>query len=206
MPNVSTPSKVFLRRKLEKVALEALERNGWTVAKTSASGRARVCRITKNGASKLATIRTTQDTWIAFLRSKDDTSWTTLSDVDVVVASSVDSRLHPKFIQIHMIDANEMRDRFDRAYDARRAAGHSVPEGRGVWVSLYEEESTDPVSHVGAGAGIAHPPIVRVPLDEVDAPSTNADDEKPLTIREAKARLARTLGVDPASIKITVEA
>ena len=220
MPNVSTPSKVLLRRKLEKVALEALEKNGWTVAKTSASGRARVCRITKNGTSKLAAIRTTQDTWIAFLRSKDDMSWTTLSDVDVVVASSVDSRLHPKFIQIHMIDANEMRDRFDRAYDARCAAGHSVPEGRGVWVSLYEEESTDPVSHVGAGAGIAHPPIVRVPLDEVDAPSTsppdasrtqqasasNADDEEPLTIGQAKARLARTLGVDPASIKITVEA
>lgn len=31
-------------------------------------------------------------------------------------------------------------------------------------------------------------------------------DDEPLTIAQAKARLARTLGVAPASIKITVEA
>ena len=127
----------------------------------------------------------------------------------------MDRKLDPKFAQIHMIDANEMRDRFDRAYAARGAAGHSLPEGRGVWVSLYDEESTDPASRVGAGVGIAHPPIVRVPLDEVDAPtisppnagetqpaSASHADEEPLTIAEAKARLARTLGVDPASIRI----
>ena len=216
MPNVSTPVKAHFRSKLRKAALEALERNGWNVSKASEFGTTRVCRITKNGVSKLAAIRTSQDTWIAFMRNKGNTKWTTLADVDVVVAASVDRALDPKFAQIHMIDANEMRDRFDRAYAARRAAGHSLPEGRGVWVSLYEEESTAPVSRVGAGAGIAHPPIVRVPLDEVDAPATsppaaaetqraNASNaaEEPLTIAEAKARLARSLGVDPASIKIT---
>jgi hypothetical protein len=32
------------------------------------------------------------------------------------------------------------------------------------------------------------------------------DDEPPLTIPEAKRRLARFLGVDPSNIKITVEA
>ena len=31
-------------------------------------------------------------------------------------------------------------------------------------------------------------------------------NDGPLTIAEAKSRLARTLGVDPTSIKITVEA
>ena len=217
MPNVNTPVKVLLRGRLEKAALDALERNGWTVTKTSEFGITRVCRITKNGVSKLAAIRTSQDTWVAFLRNKDNTKWTTLADVDVVVAASVDHKLDPKFVQIHMIDANEMRERFDRAYAARRAAGHSLPEGRGVWVSLYEEESTDPVSRVGAGAGIAHPPIVRVPLDEVDAPASSTPaaaaetpqasnaDEEPLTIADAKARLARTLGVDLENIKITVE-
>ena len=215
MPNVSTPMKVYLRNKLRKAAVETLESSGWNVRKKSHG----VCRITKNGASKLAAFRTSQDTWIAFLRNKGNTKWTTLADVDVVIAASVDRRLDPKFAQIHMIDANEMRDRFDRAYAARRAAGHSLPEKRGVWVSLYEEESTHPASRVGAGAGIAHPPIARVPLDEVDAQATtpppplekqqaNASnaDEEPFTIAEAKARLARMLGVDPASIKITVEA
>jgi len=32
------------------------------------------------------------------------------------------------------------------------------------------------------------------------------DDAGPLTIAQAKTRLAQTLGVDPGSIKITVEA
>ena len=219
MPNVSTPAKKNIRKKLQDAALIALGGRGWNVTKTKEFGTNHVCRITKNGASKLAAIRTSQDTWIAFMRNRDNTKWTTLADVDVVVAASVDSKLDPKFAQIHMIDANEMRDCFDRAYAARRAAGHSLPEGRGVWVSLYDEDSTDPPSRVGAGVGIAHPPIVRVPLGEVDAPAigppnpgatqpaTPSDaDEEPLTIAEAKARLARTLGVDPASIRITVEA
>ena len=207
MPNVHTPMKVDLRRNLQKVAMEALGREGWEVTSTVGGGITHVRRITKNGASKLAAIRTSQDTWIAFMRNKDNTKWTTLSDVDVVVVASVDRHSDPKFAQIHMIDANEMRDRFDRAYAARRDAGHSLPEGRGIWVSLYQQENTDPVSLVGAGAGIAHPPIARVPLDSPGSGSSETQrDEEPLNIAEAKTRLARTLGVDPANIKITIEA
>jgi hypothetical protein len=32
------------------------------------------------------------------------------------------------------------------------------------------------------------------------------DDDEPLTVAPAKTRLARTLGVDPSSIKTSVEA
>lgn len=83
-----------------------------------------------------------------------------------------------------------------------------------MWVSLYDDEGTSPVQRVGAGAGVAHPPIVRVPLDEAGVQvaatkhpggASDADDQS-LTIPEAKARLARTLGVDPSTIRITVEA
>ena len=59
--------------------------------------------------------------------------------------------------------------------------------------------------------------IARVPLAAVGPPTSNAPagttrpaagatDDGTLTIAEAKARLARTLGVDPSNIKITVEA
>jgi hypothetical protein len=37
-------------------------------------------------------------------------------------------------------------------------------------------------------------------------PNRGAREEPPLTIPEAKRRLAATLGVEPSSIKITVEA
>ena len=82
--------------------------------------------------------------------------------------------------------------------------------GAGVWLSLYHQEAKDPVRRVGAGAGLKHPPIARVPLSEVNEedadlvlPPQPAGD---LTIAEAKERLAAAFGVDPASVKVTIEA
>ena len=63
---------------------------------TVGGGITHVRRITKNGASKLAAIRTSQDTWIAFMRNKDNTKWTTLADVDVVVVASVGRHPDPE--------------------------------------------------------------------------------------------------------------
>lgn len=108
-----------------------------------------------------------------------------------------------------MIEADEMRQRFDRAYAARIAQKRKIQLGRGVWLSLYDEESTNPVYHVGAGAGLDHPAIDRVPLtpevpnSSVIAPSKNVEQ---LSVPDAIRRLAMTLGVDPSNIKITIEA
>jgi len=116
---------------------------------------------------------------------------------------------------VHMIDGKDMRDRFDRAYAARLAAGHTIPVGRGGWVPLYIEDSAEQASHVGGGAGLASPPIARIPLKAEDTDPTAVDEsteanheneELFLTIPEAKRRLAITLGIDPSNIKITVEA
>jgi hypothetical protein len=131
--------------------------------------------------------------------------------VDYVVASSVDARDNPRFAQVHMIDGNEMRARFERAYAARKEAGYNFKIGRGIWVSLYEQEANDPVTHVGAGAGLTHPPIARVQLtgerptadQELSAEDVEVE-EVPLSIAEAKRRLALSLGVNEADIKITI--
>jgi hypothetical protein len=220
MTNVSkTEEKKRVRRALVNAALATLEKQGWKAARVKGGGMGRVRRITKNGKSQLAVIRTSQDQYLAFPRTDDDSAWTTLSEVDVVVASVVDDRRKPQVALVHIFDAKEMRDRFDRAYAARQKAEYSIPVGRGLWLSLYDEEGTSP-TRVGAGAGIVHPPIARVPLGEaasngtrppvapptVSSASDGDDSFEPLTIPQAKARLARTLGVDPDAIKITVEA
>ena len=224
MANVTkTPEKKRIRRILVNAALATLEREGWKVAKVRGGGKGRVRRISRGSENLLAAIRTSQDEWIAFPRNDDDDGWVTLSDVDVVVAATVDDPASPKVAKVHLFDAAELRERFDRAYTARRAAGHTIPLGRGVWVSLYDDEATDPPSRVGAGIGNLRPPIAQIPLNDVAAiapdlpqggptarPSAandhGLDDGQSLTIAQAKARLARTLGVDPRSIKITVEA
>jgi hypothetical protein len=212
MTNVfGTPDKGPRKGRLFQIGLDTLRRDGWTVERIPGFGKSSVRRILKNGEARKVSVRTSQDTWFAFPRNHKDNGWVTLSDMDSVLVVSVDDRSNPKFAQVHMIDADEVRQRFDRAYAARIAAGHTIPLGRGVWLSLYDPDGTNPVSHVGGGAGLDHPPIARVRLNPEESNSHNdasepGDRHKPLTIAEAKRRLATSLGVDPSSIKITVEA
>jgi hypothetical protein len=216
MTNVfKKPEKLSRKTQLFEIGVEALEKAGWTVERVQRSGKSSVRKITKGRESKIVSIRTTQDMWIAFPRNGDDTGWRTLSEVDAVLAVSVDDKENPKFAKVHLIPGDEMRARFDRAYAARVKAGYTIPLGRGVWVSLYLPEAQDPVTYVGAGAALKYPAIATVPFspDDVQAPENEAAEadelteagEAPLTIAEAKRRLAITFGVDPSNIKITVE-
>jgi hypothetical protein len=224
MPNINlTPDKAPRRKELFNIGVKALEEEGWRVERIPGLGKSSVRRIVKGKQSQKVAIRTTQDQWIAFPRNAEDNGWVTLSEVDLVVAVSVDDRHDPKFALVHMIEGDEMRDRFDRAHSARLAAGHSMYDGRGIWISLYDEDAAEPVNRVGAGAGLANPEIARVRLQprqkdggirkEVAKPPTSHDDHDDKgtpnfdgIIAEAKSRLALTLGVATSSIKITVEA
>jgi hypothetical protein len=223
MTNVSgSVVKIWRRKRLLQIGIEALEREGWTVAREP-GGKSSVRRITKGRVTKTVSIRTTQDRHIAFPRNDDDSGWSTLSEVDAVLAVSVDDRESPKFGLVHLIDAEEMRERFDRAYAARSAAGHTMPLGRGIWLSLYvaEPKTDSPPGLVGAGAGLDHPPIAKIPLKQPDAAQSAFETRSvparetnqvegpkvgPLTIASAKQGLALHFGVDPSAIKITVEA
>ena len=216
MTNISkTPKKIATRTELFTAAVSALEGQGWRVERIARSGKSSVRRITKGNAVKTVSIRTSQDTWIAFPRNEVNDGWSTLADVDYVIASSVDDRYDPRNAQVHMIAGDEMRARFDRAYAARKKAGYVMPVGRGIWVSLYDKESDSPVTLVGAGAGLDNLSIARIPLvglkapqrlacTEGDDPEENDAEDELLTIAEAKRRLALSLGVKEADIKISI--
>jgi hypothetical protein len=232
MTNIfGTPGKREMKTVLFETGIKELEKAGWKVERVPRSGKSSVRRITKGTSSRLASIRTSQDTWIAFPRTSANDGWGTLADVDCVVAVSVDDRDKPRFAQVHIIDAEEMRARFDRAYEARKKAGHVLPKERGLWLSLYEKEAQDPINRVGAGAGLAHAPIARVALSKgltngaaehlveggelqdvsagtaegkLQSTQSSDADEAPLTISEAKRRLAHSLGVAEASITISI--
>lgn len=212
MTNVyKTPQKAKLKRRLFEIGVQALKDAGYRVGR--AGGGSSVRQITKDGEKpKLVSIRTTQDRAIAFPPKKGG-GWRTLDDMDMVIAVSVDDRETPRYAWVHFLDGDDMRDRFNRTYQARKAAGLKMPNGRGVWLSLYKEEASDEPRRVGAGAGLVNPKVAVVPLDKngggppptppASRPSEQADR---LTIAEAKRRLAASLGVDESSIKISVEA
>lgn len=216
--------KKELRKRLFRIAVKTLQERGWSVERTK--GGASVRLIKKDGVIHRVSIRTSQDQWIAFPRLPDDTGWATLGEVDVVMAASVD-QVHPATpaqALVHWFEGDDIRARFDRAYAARKAAGHTLPLARGIWLSLYKDEDGTPTS-VGGGAG-KNPSslLARVSLfdgDPVPAPAEGISPsalgthhssasapagESALTIGEAKRRLALTFGVPEANIKISVEA
>lgn len=203
--------KTLMKRRLIGFCKRALIENGWSVS--DSIKKRQVYKITKGSRSILAAIRTTQDRKIAFARTAN--SWETLPLVDVVVvAATVED---PRRVLVYMLDANEMLDDFNRAYDARRKANHTIQPGNGMWVALYNDEENETM-RVGGGAGARNEPIAEFRLSDDAAPPPTAPPPlapaqragesagESLTIAEAKTRLARTLDVDPSSIKITVEA
>jgi hypothetical protein len=212
--------KFDTKKALFRLAVSCLEGEGWRVERIPGAGKSSVRRIVKGVHSKVISIRTSQDTWIAFPRNEDNNGWATLDEVDSVIAASVDDPQNPRFAQIHMVSGAEMRDRFDRAYQARKAAGHSLPAGRGMWVSLYHDESSYPVNRVGAGAGLASPPIARIAMKDLMDRQEKSFDEIPsevgispamepteplhLTIANAKRLLALSYGVEEADVRITI--
>lgn len=225
MTNVmKTPEKRATRAGLFAFAVETLEKEGWTVSRVPRGGKASLRLITKGRESHKVSIRTSQDAWIAFPRKTKADGWVTLDDVDYVVAVSVNDRHNPTQARVHMIPGDDARARFDRAYAARKAANHTLPPGRGIWLSLYDRETNNPVSLVGAGMGLDYKPLAVLDLTKASLPTgTDRPDEEgaededdgstvaeasssmPLTIPEAKRRLAETLGVPESAIKITIE-
>lgn len=210
------PKKVSRKTDLFNAGIAALEKEGWTVERIPKAGKSSIRRIVKGHESKVVTIRTSQDTKIAFPRDDEANGWATLAMADMVVAASVDDLDNPRFAQIHLIDGDEMRDRFDRGYKARLDEGYTIASGQGMWLSLYEEEQNDIPYLVGAGAGLDNPPISRVPLEE-ERDHTPAEPSKPapsapvstssaqLSISDAREQLAKTFGVDPSHVKISIE-
>ena len=215
MTNIfQTSEKKSLKDVLFETGMLALKQTGWTVTRTPGIGGSSVRQISKGREAGLVSIRTSQDTWIAFPRDPQDQRWVTLSDVDFVLAVSVDNKEAPRFANAHFLKASEVQKRFDRAYDARRKAGYSIPLGRGLWLPLYFPDAADPVTHVGGGLGIENAPIMRIPLDEsltdlTPLPemqtATSAAHFQSLSIPEAKRRLALSLGVEESKIRIIVE-
>jgi hypothetical protein len=210
-----------------QAAKRGAEAQGYTLDRVPGRGLSNVWTITKNGKSQRASIRTTRDRWFAFPPLDKGKKWKTLDDVDIVIVAAVDDRHDPENVEVYIFPATEVRKRFDAAFAARTGAGQTVRINFGMWVRLDQDARNIPAS-VGSGIidkykAVAVFPIVNLLADsgvddasalettdvgtaEVGTAIDAFDNDPPLTISEAKRRLALTFGVEPANIKIKVEA
>lgn len=220
MTNVyNEPHKLPIKKRLFEIGLQTLEKEGYTIGRIRGAGSS-VRRATKGNKNLTVTIRTSQTQWFAFPRTGNDKGWLSLDGADLVVVVAIDDSR--EMAMPFIFPGDIVRERFDKLYAARRAAGHSIPVKRGVWLSLFSGDKSDAPIYVGAGLGYEDKyQREKVPLgftagpagssdddDEDDVAETlqsDSSDEGPLTIPEAKRRLALTFGVDPSAIKIIVE-
>jgi hypothetical protein len=73
---------------------------------------------------------------------------------------------------------------------------------------MFAQEDPEVVGTIGGGIAVGKEPMLRVRLSDEDyRPVTLAVEtiEAPLTIAEAKKRLALSFGVDPEKVRITIE-
>jgi hypothetical protein len=209
-----------------QAAKNGAEAQGYTLNRVPGRGLSNIWTITKDGKSQKACIRTTRDRWFAFPPLDSGKKWKTLSGVEVVIVAAVDSRDEPENVEVYIFPATEVRKRFDAAYAARTKAGQTVRINFGMWIGLDQDGRNIPAS-VGSGIADSFKPVAVFPLidllassdqadelalvsDELslgddDGPIVDMENEPPLTIAEAKRRLALTFNVEPANIKIIVE-
>jgi hypothetical protein len=171
-----------------QAGIQGAEGLGYTLKRQPGRGLSNTYEVTKDGKTQIASVRTTRDRWVAFPPLEGGKKWKTLDDADLVLVSSVDDRENPKFVEVYLFPANEVRKRFNASYHARLSNGHTMRDNYGMWVTLDRGDDEVP-TQVGHSLAIDYPYIARFAIDDLIA-------ELDLDLRK------RT---DPASVEVEEE-
>jgi hypothetical protein len=192
-----------IKSALFDIAVGALKQQGWSVQRALDSRKPSERLISKKGKSLRATVRTSQDGWLAFpLKDADGTRFGPLAKADRVIVVTPD-RSDAAYALVYDFPGDDIRKRFSEAFEARKKAGHAV-KGYGLWVSLFRRKGEGhPVYTVGGGVAAENKPIARVPIEAaVKEPAAGLAD----VIAAAKRQIAAAAGVDPSQVRISIEA
>jgi hypothetical protein len=151
-------------RVLVHAAKKAASEAGYILSRVPGRGLSNVWNLQKDGKTKVASIRTTRDRWIAFPPLEGGKKWKTLDDVDLVVVAATDSKKNPKNVEVYILPAEEVRKRFDASYAARIKSGHLVRDDFGMWINLDPDHRPTP-SSIGSGIIKEHKRVAQYPMD-----------------------------------------
>lgn len=155
-------------RLMVSAAVEGAKQSGYSMKRQPGRGLSNTWEVTKDGVTKVASVRTTRDRWIAFPPLENGTKWKTLDDVDLVLVSAVDDPKNPQNVDVYLFPADVVRERFDASYSARIENGHTVRDNYGMWVWLDAGDPSIP-SQVGSGLAEEFPRIAHFTIDELEA-------------------------------------
>ena len=196
---------------------------GYALERVPGRGMSNVWNVTKDGETRIASIRTTRDRYIAFPPLEGGAKWKTLDDVELVVVATVDSKDAPERVEVYLFPADDVRQRFNAHYAARLKEGQSIKDNFGMWVGLDRDDRGIAAS-VGTGILEKYEPIANYAIADLLAehPPAQANDEEPVqaageipatptlaTIAEvmawARNRVAEIAGVQAEAVKLDLK-
>lgn len=206
-------------------AVEGAKEAGYALKRQPGRGLSNTWEVTKDGVTKIASVRTTRNRWFAFPPLDGGKRWKTLDDVELVLVSAVDDPQNPQNVDVYLFPAAVVRQRFDTSYTARIEAGHTVRDDYGMWVKLDEGDPSVP-SQVGAGLADEYAAIAHFTIDELEAGVFGSTDKAaqeemvthddrpaeasmPSTVAEvlawARREIARLSGMPSDAIKLDLK-
>ena len=203
-------------RFLTDAAMKAMREAGWTITKAPGHGRSNSWNIEKNGKKCRVSIRTTRDRWIAYQPQDEGQKWKTLDDVDYVCVSAFsynEGSDDPVGVNVHLINADVVRDVFNQNYKARIEGNHVVTDNFGMWICMDKIEGTQ-AAFVGSGFATAKNLIANYPLDGTyEAPETEtktapASQPEPRALSvsnildDARAEISKLTGIPVEGISL----
>lgn len=211
-------------RLLVSAAVEAAKGCGYALKRQPGRGLSNTWEVFKGGETKIASVRTTRDRWIAFPPLEDGKRWKTLDDVDLVLVAAVDDHKNPQNVEVYLFPADVVRARFDASYAARIEQGHIVRDNYGMWVML-DAGDHQVASQVGSGLAVEYPAIARYSIDELEGAASapegvntaatleprDPEDEAPAfaTVAEvlafARSEISRVTGMSSEAIKLDLK-
>ena len=208
-------------RLLVDAAKKAVASQGYSLSRVPGRGLSNIWNITKDGKTKVASIRTTRDRWIAFPPLQGGTKWKTLDDVETVIVAAVDSKDDPENVEVYIFPADEVRKRFNAAYAARKKDGQTIKDNFGMWVSL-DRDDRGLAASVGSGildhykrvAGYSISELLSENPHEEEAVAEEIEQEAPeaadfSTIAEvmawAREQVAQLAGVQADAVKLDLK-
>lgn len=187
-------------------------------------GLSNIWNIKKDNQTQVASIRTTQDRWIAFPPLEAGTKWKTLDEVEIVIVATVDNKEAPENIEVYIFPAIDVRKRFDAAYEARKKNGQSIKDNFGMWVGLDHYSENTPAS-IGSGIIDQYDCIATYPISDLKSNKqqegtkgqeisgghafNEGPSHEPATISEimshARDQIAKLAAVSPNSVKLDLK-
>lgn len=153
------------------------EQAGYSLKRQPGRGLSNTYEVSKDGKTKIASVRTTRDRWVAFPPLEKGTRWKTLDDVELVVVSAVDSRENPQNVDVYLFPADDVRKRFGASYAARIKQGRVIRDDYPMWLML-DKGDNEVASQIGHSLALDYPAIARFSIDELEREAASGSGDQ----------------------------